>query len=610
MAKTHWQDPKTSEIYSPTIAGLQQGIAKIEDLVGMNTATAEDIVLSNVDILMLGQNYKIYQVPDAHPEYRNWLSNPSPTIKKNGTAIYSGFVIEYGGGAVIFELPNLEEDVITASFSYIKAPSIPFGSGTSLQVLRVKQDGTGIEWGASIGGIEWGTVTSNTESNINISVSEAVTELKNGLTVNFIMPVDFIVPGTINVNNLGAKTIVNEVIPIAGALATVHYNAITETYHLINSFTPELYNLYQSFINSKSQPNGLASLDSERRIPHEQLPEDIGTVVIPRYSQHTLEENGTTVPVGVSNININKDTLLVFKNSVYLHKGIDYSFDEDNITIIPKEGETIWESGTEFNFICIQTAVGIDELKDALTIVFLNSHYTATSSVTTVPINNNNYNPEFDLLKVFYRQLCLTKDQHYTISPDATSIILTDWTLTNGERIDFEVWKNIRTELGALYDGSLILDQSILASKLNDQVWADILQASLSLSTICVNSVYTVESETEDEIPINISQFNEDKDVILVQYNGVILTKGINYTIKTTWDKILLSDWEAVENDIFHIMVIKNIQKPIEDEEYDGTLLLTGSVTESKLNTGYTNKIYDTLTKISDTLTKIRLGGM
>jgi len=110
VSKTNWQDPASTEIRSPHISGLQEAVGKIEDAIQMKTKVLTGVALSEVYISGTDR-YRIYQ---ASAGSRNWVSSPAPVIKKNAAVISTGFEVDYGGGAVIFNPPVLGTDVITA----------------------------------------------------------------------------------------------------------------------------------------------------------------------------------------------------------------------------------------------------------------------------------------------------------------------------------------------------------------------------------------------------------------------------------------------------------------------------------------------------------------
>lgn len=115
MSKVNWQDPGSGEIISPHVSGLQEAVGKIEDAIQMKTKALTGVALSEVYISDTNR-YRIYQAPAGS---RNWASNPVPVIKKNAAIISTGFEIDYGGGAVIFNPPILGTDVITADVTVL-----------------------------------------------------------------------------------------------------------------------------------------------------------------------------------------------------------------------------------------------------------------------------------------------------------------------------------------------------------------------------------------------------------------------------------------------------------------------------------------------------------
>lgn len=105
MPNPDWQDPKDEEICSIHISGLQDMAIKLEESVGLNYLSATDIQLEMIPAYNAGGQLerRIYQAPIGK---RNWLSDPSPVIKKNGEAITSGFITDYGNGAILLDEPE------------------------------------------------------------------------------------------------------------------------------------------------------------------------------------------------------------------------------------------------------------------------------------------------------------------------------------------------------------------------------------------------------------------------------------------------------------------------------------------------------------------------
>jgi hypothetical protein len=119
MAKTNFQDPGSTEVRSTHISGLQEAVNKIEESLVMDSVAESDVALSEVYISE-DDRYRIYQAPAGK---RNWLASPAPVIKKNTVEITTGFTIDYGGGAVVFNPSLISTDTVTASFTRTKNES-------------------------------------------------------------------------------------------------------------------------------------------------------------------------------------------------------------------------------------------------------------------------------------------------------------------------------------------------------------------------------------------------------------------------------------------------------------------------------------------------------
>jgi parallel beta-helix repeat protein len=120
MAKTNWQDPKTSEMRSTHVAGLMEAVGKIEDSIGMESVFETNIPLTEV-FISSDDRYRIFQAPEGK---RNWTAEQPPVIKRNGSIITSGFEIDYGGGAIILNVNDTVENTYTADVTYIKTSKV------------------------------------------------------------------------------------------------------------------------------------------------------------------------------------------------------------------------------------------------------------------------------------------------------------------------------------------------------------------------------------------------------------------------------------------------------------------------------------------------------
>jgi hypothetical protein len=114
--KTNYQDPGTSEMRSTQIAGIQESLGKIEDILDMQLQVEVGLPLTEVYI-SAEDRYRIYQAPAGK---RNWAASPAPVIKKNDVVITEGFTVDYAGGAIIASPSAISTDVFTADVSYTK----------------------------------------------------------------------------------------------------------------------------------------------------------------------------------------------------------------------------------------------------------------------------------------------------------------------------------------------------------------------------------------------------------------------------------------------------------------------------------------------------------
>lgn len=126
MSQIVTQNPGSSEIQSPLIAGITEGLNKLSAVLNLKTGTLEDVQLTAVSIDNEEKNKN--RIYEANFGNRLWLSSPAPVIKKNGSEITqsgSNFTIDYIGGSVTFsaESKPADGDTITASATYIIAES-------------------------------------------------------------------------------------------------------------------------------------------------------------------------------------------------------------------------------------------------------------------------------------------------------------------------------------------------------------------------------------------------------------------------------------------------------------------------------------------------------
>lgn len=122
MATIPTQNPGSSEIQSPLMAGFADAISKISSILSLKTEIIEDYPMNSVYIDNTEKNKNRIYESTGH---RLWLSIPQPVIKKIGDIITSGFSIDYLGGSITFVDENnpTDQDVITVSVTDITAES-------------------------------------------------------------------------------------------------------------------------------------------------------------------------------------------------------------------------------------------------------------------------------------------------------------------------------------------------------------------------------------------------------------------------------------------------------------------------------------------------------
>jgi len=180
-----------------------------------------------------------------------------------------------------------------------------------------------------------------------------------------------------------------------------------------------------------------------------------------------LDSDTDIVSIGIYGFDKEKDILFVIMDTTTLNKGEHYAFNTAGTHIV-KLGGGYWEEGTVFHFRSLSPMKQITSDKSILKLTEIYSFYIAENDEETdIPINNSNFNPELDVLRVIHKGLELIKDVEYEIAEDGALISLLDWSLNTGERIDFFVKKNVKTNIhDDEFDGSLSIDRSIPKRKL------------------------------------------------------------------------------------------------------------------------------------------------
>lgn len=118
MAEILTQNPGSSEVQSPIIAGFSEALNKISQIMDMDTEELTNVQLFPIEIDGTDSNTnRIYEAPNGK---RLWLENPIPIIKKNNTVI-SNYTIDYIGGSITFDSTDkpTNSDVITVTCKHI-----------------------------------------------------------------------------------------------------------------------------------------------------------------------------------------------------------------------------------------------------------------------------------------------------------------------------------------------------------------------------------------------------------------------------------------------------------------------------------------------------------
>ncbi|MGL5752692.1 MAG: hypothetical protein ACRCXT_19295 [Paraclostridium sp.] len=174
---------------------------------------------------------------------------------------------------------------------------------------------------------------------------------------------------------------------------------------------------------------------------------------------HTLVESSNYVEIGVPGFDQDKDTLLVYMNSVYLEEGSDYTISIDSNHIINTE-EDIWYGDVDdivFNFVILKSTN-----KDSKNHIIKSTQILET---TSTKIYIDRFDKNNDTLFIYENSIYLEEGDDYVISSDSSHIIQKqgNWDGTE-EAIVFNtiILKNSKTH----NEEDLSNDNSILKSQI------------------------------------------------------------------------------------------------------------------------------------------------
>lgn len=143
------QDPLTTEVQSPFLAGIVEGLNRISTGLDMKSETLTKVSMSPVQGLESSDPRRIYQVADGN---RLWLSSPAPQIYLNNsiiTPLSNDFTIDYVGGSITFygSYRPSASDKITVSCDHIY--SAPQATGGYQIGIKFSSDFLGMEYSVS-----------------------------------------------------------------------------------------------------------------------------------------------------------------------------------------------------------------------------------------------------------------------------------------------------------------------------------------------------------------------------------------------------------------------------------------------------------------------------
>lgn len=132
-------------------------------------------------------------------------------------------------------------------------------------------------------------------------------------------------------------------------------------------------------------------------------------IVVPQFSTVKLTSASNTVNHNLSNFNKDFDTLLVFKNSVYIGQRDSYNIISN--TQIQSSDKSNWESGTTFQFVglCVNRAPNV------LKCISIKNKVELTTSSSFIDIGVRDFDQDADTLLLFENGVYMEKGLDYRI---------------------------------------------------------------------------------------------------------------------------------------------------------------------------------------------------
>ena len=220
-----------------------------------------------------------------------------------------------------------------------------------------------------------------------------------------------------------------------------------------------------------------------------------GGVTIPIFHREVITLATNNIDISATGYNQNKDTLLVFQNSVFISKDEEYTI--SGTTITKTDGN--WEIDDIIDFVVFKT---VEENPDLLYTGSITEKYTAVANeVTNIPFTIS-YSSVTDKMKVYHKGVLLEEDVNYSLNINSTSIDLINWSVDIGEEIVFEVWKKI-TNTDNLVSGSQLNNLSIEKVKLSQGLQDDIDKIAILDNEIGDLSLLTTEAKNNLVAAVN-----------------------------------------------------------------------------------------------------------
>lgn len=229
------------------------------------------------------------------------------------------------------------------------------------------------------------------------------------------------------------------------------------------------------------------------------------------------------------------DTIMVFKNSIYVEQDQDYQISDENTHIMNPKGK--WNKDTVFNIIVFKNAIKTKSIDKSKTIIQRESE--------TANIGIESYCKDFDILFAFENGTYIIRDEDYIVSKNSDSITSKKGKWENKTVFNFVVIGDI------LYNSNKVFESS-----------------------------YTTEMKT-NTIPINNENYQNVNDLLIAFQNSVYMTSD-EYTISQDDKNIVKKDGSWNKDTIFDFIILNDVVK--DKKAYKGTTKLLSNDVKVQIN--------------------------